>query len=182
MVLLCLTFFLACQYNFRSFLGISTHNVSSDEEYFRNPSRSQGSDNWVIRFSQLKRLFRLITQYFTDVLHCPTASLEVPNLQAIAQDHNVVETLALCRLTIAIAVQGKKNTDIIAGIQKLPQADQRAIMTAIEKVRRDIRLNQSDLLNTGVLGHVKNRRARQQPHRRRNHDRVGGFSWLRPQR
>ncbi|KAG8678593.1 hypothetical protein FRC08_017650, partial [Ceratobasidium sp. 394] len=60
--------------------------------------------------------------------------LEVPNLQAIAQDHNVVETLALCRLTIAIAVQGKKNMDIIAGIQKLPQADQRAIMTAIEKV------------------------------------------------
>ncbi|KAG9100611.1 hypothetical protein FS749_014201 [Ceratobasidium sp. UAMH 11750] len=105
-----------------------------DEEYFRNPSRSQASDNWVIRFSQLKRLFRLITQYFADVLHRPTASLEVPNLQAIAQDHNVVETLALCRLTIAIAVQGKKNMDIIAGIQKLPQADQRAIMTAIEKV------------------------------------------------
>lgn len=88
----------------------------------------------MIRFSQLKRLFRLITQYFADVLHRPTASLEVPNLQAIAQDHNVVETLALCRLTIAIAVQGKKNSEVIAGIQQLPQADQRAIMTAIEKV------------------------------------------------
>ncbi|KAF8606522.1 hypothetical protein BDV93DRAFT_553692 [Ceratobasidium sp. AG-I] len=105
-----------------------------DEEYFRNQSRTQGSDNWVIRFSQLKRLFRLITQYFADVLQRPTTSLEVPNLQAIAQDHNVVETLALCRLTIAIAVQGKKNSEVIAGIQQLPQADQRAIMTAIEKV------------------------------------------------
>ncbi|QRV74918.1 hypothetical protein RhiJN_02933 [Ceratobasidium sp. AG-Ba] len=105
-----------------------------DEEYFRSPPRSQASDNWVIRFSQLKRLFRLITQYFADVLHRPTSSLEVPNLQAIAQDYNPAETLALCRLTIAIAVQGKKNTEIIAGIQKLPQADQRAIMTAIEKV------------------------------------------------
>lgn len=92
----------------------------------------------MIRFSQLKRLFRLITQYFADVLHRPTTSLEVPNLQAIAQDYNVVETLALCRLTIAIAVQGKKNSEIIAGIQQLRQADQRAIMTALEKVWSDL--------------------------------------------
>ncbi|CAE6465817.1 unnamed protein product [Rhizoctonia solani] len=105
-----------------------------DEEYFRNPPRSQSSENWVIRFGQLKRLFRLITQYFVDVLHRQTAELEVPDLQAIAQNHDVVQLLALCRLTIAISVQGKKNSEVIAGIQKLPQADQRAIMTAIEKV------------------------------------------------
>ncbi|KAL5634762.1 hypothetical protein ACGC1H_002707 [Rhizoctonia solani] len=105
-----------------------------DEEYFRNPPRSQPSENWVIRFGQLKRLFRLITQYFVDVLHRQTAELEVPDLQAIAQNHDVVQLLALCRLTIAISVQGKKNSEVIAGIQKLPQADQRAIMTAIEKV------------------------------------------------
>ncbi|KAH7341569.1 HOOK protein-domain-containing protein [Rhizoctonia solani] len=105
-----------------------------DEEYFRNLPRSQSSENWVIRFGQLKRLFRLITQYFVDVLHRQTAELEVPDLQAIAQNHDVVQTLVLCRLTIAISVQGKKNSEVIAGIQKLPQADQRAIMTAIEKV------------------------------------------------
>ncbi|CAE6460999.1 unnamed protein product [Rhizoctonia solani] len=105
-----------------------------DEEYFRSPPRSQSSENWVIRFGQLKRLFRLITQYFVDVLHRQTAELEVPDLQAIAQNHDVVQTLVLCRLTIAISVQGKKNSEVIAGIQKLPQADQRAIMTAIEKV------------------------------------------------
>jgi protein HOOK3 len=76
----------------------------------------------------------LITQYFADVLQRPTAGLEVPDLQAIAQNHDVVQTLALCRLTIAISVQGKKNSEVIAGIQQLPQAEQRAIMTAIEKV------------------------------------------------
>ncbi|KAG8700904.1 hypothetical protein FRC09_005693, partial [Ceratobasidium sp. 395] len=122
-----------------------------DEEYFRNPPRSQASDNWVIRFTQLKRLFRLITQYFADVLHRPTATLEVPNLQAIAQDHNVVETLALCRLTIAIAVQGKKNTEIIGGIQKLPQADQRAIMTAIEKVMSRFADQDSSRAGSGAM-------------------------------
>ncbi|KAG8733870.1 hypothetical protein FRC11_001080 [Ceratobasidium sp. 423] len=106
----------------------------ADEEYFHNPPRSQPSENWVIRFGQLKRLFRLITQYFVDVLHRQTAELEVPDLQAIAQNHDVVQTLALCRLTIAISVQGKKNSEVIAGIQQLPQGEQRAIMTAIEKV------------------------------------------------
>ncbi|CAE6448801.1 unnamed protein product [Rhizoctonia solani] len=116
--------------------GIVLFEVLSqvDEEYFRNPPRSQPSENWVIRFGQLKRLFRLITQYFVDVLHRQTAELEVPDLQAIAQNHDVVQLLALCRLTIAISVQGKKNSEVIAGIQKLSQADQRAIMTAIEKV------------------------------------------------
>ncbi|KAF8674201.1 HOOK protein [Rhizoctonia solani] len=105
-----------------------------DEEYFHNPPRSQSSENWVIRFGQLKRLFRLITQYFVDVLRRQTAGLEVPDLQAIAQNHDVVQTLALCRLTIAISVQSKKNSEVIAGIQKLPQTEQRSIMTAIEKV------------------------------------------------
>ncbi|KDQ13126.1 hypothetical protein BOTBODRAFT_395305, partial [Botryobasidium botryosum FD-172 SS1] len=34
-----------------------------DAEYFRQPTRpsAQPSDNWVLRFSVLKRLFRLIT-------------------------------------------------------------------------------------------------------------------------
>jgi protein HOOK3 len=108
--------------------------TSSDEEYFHNPPRSQSSENWVIRFGQLKRLFRLINQYFVDVLHRQTAGLQVPDLQAIAQNHDVLQTLALCRLTIAISVQGKKNSEVIAGIQKLPQTEQRSIMTAIEKV------------------------------------------------
>ncbi|KDN48758.1 hypothetical protein RSAG8_02745, partial [Rhizoctonia solani AG-8 WAC10335] len=105
-----------------------------EEEYFHSPPRSQQSENWVIRFGQLKRLFRLITQYFVDVLHRQAAELEVPDLQAIAQNHDALHTLVLCRLTIAISVQGKKNSEVIAGIQKLPQAEQRAIMTAIEKV------------------------------------------------
>ncbi|CAE6375269.1 unnamed protein product [Rhizoctonia solani] len=105
-----------------------------DEEYFHSPPRSQSSENWVIRFGQLKRLFRLINQYFVDVLHRQTAGLEVPDLQAIAQNHDVLQTLALCRLTIAISVQSKKNSEVIAGIQKLPQTEQRSIMTAIEKV------------------------------------------------
>jgi protein HOOK3 len=88
----------------------------------------------VLRFSALKRLFRLITQYFTDVLHQPTSFLEVPDLQAIAKDFDEAGTLALCRLTIAIAVHSEQNKVIIERIQLLTEPKQHILMKAIEQV------------------------------------------------
>ena len=109
----------------------------SDADYFRFPARtsSQPSENWVLRQNSLKRLYRLIAQYFTDVLHQQTSALGVPRLQDIAEKYDVAETLALCRLTLAIAVQGPRNKNAIERIQKLGEADQRALMLAIEQVR-----------------------------------------------
>ncbi|KAI0721491.1 HOOK-domain-containing protein [Cerioporus squamosus] len=107
-----------------------------DADYFRQPTRpsAQPSDNWVLRFSSLKRLYRLMTQYFSEVLHQPTGALEVPDLQAIAKDYNVNATLILCRLTIAIAVQCENNQDIIERIQKLTESEQHTLMRVIEQV------------------------------------------------
>lgn len=112
---------------------------SSDTDYFRQPSRpsAQPSDNWVLRFNAMKRLYRLMTQYFSDVLNKPTSSLDVPDLQAIAKDHDVASTLMMCRLTIAIAVQCEKNKDFIEKIQGLSETDQHYLMRAIEQVRLD---------------------------------------------
>ncbi|KAG2751515.1 hypothetical protein P692DRAFT_20353079, partial [Suillus brevipes Sb2] len=56
-------------------------------------SSTQLSDNWVLRFSALKRLYRLLTQYFAEVLQKPTSGLEVPDLQAIAKDRHFCATL-----------------------------------------------------------------------------------------
>lgn len=75
-----------------------------------------------------------MTQYFSDVLQKPTSGLDVPDLQAIAKDHNVKATLIMCRLTIAIAVQCEKNKDIIEKIQGLSETDQHYLMKAIEQV------------------------------------------------
>ncbi|GLB35178.1 putative HOOK protein [Lyophyllum shimeji] len=107
-----------------------------DAEYFRQPTRpsAQPSENWVLRFSALKRLYRLMTQYFTDVLQKPTGSLDVPDLQAIAKDHNLAATLIMCRMTIAIGVQCEKNKQFIDKIQGLNEADQHHLMKAIEQV------------------------------------------------
>ncbi|KAG2115082.1 HOOK-domain-containing protein [Suillus discolor] len=118
-----------------------------DAEYFRQSSRSstQLSDNWVLRFSALKRLYRLLTQYFAEVLQKPTSGLEVPNLQAIAKDRDVGETLIMCRITIAIAVQCEQNKEIIARIQQLSEGDQHFLMKAIEQVMSKISDSQGDI-------------------------------------
>ncbi|KAG6833504.1 hypothetical protein H0H87_006076 [Tephrocybe sp. NHM501043] len=107
-----------------------------DADYFRGPMRPsiQLSENWVLRFSSLKRLYRLMTQYFTEVLQKPTGSLDVPDLQAIAKDSNISGTLIMCRITIAIGVQCEMNKQFIDKIQGLSEVDQHHLMKAIEQV------------------------------------------------
>lgn len=75
-----------------------------------------------------------MTQYFADVLQKPTSSLDVPDLQAIAKDHNLPAVLTLCRLTLVIGVQCEKNKEFIDKIQGLSEADQHHLMKAIEQV------------------------------------------------
>ncbi|KAF8185017.1 HOOK protein-domain-containing protein [Mycena galopus ATCC 62051] len=120
-----------------------------DADYFRQSTRpsAQPSDNWVLRFSALKRLYRLMTQYFADVLQKPTSSLDVPDLQAVAKDHAVSATLTMCHLTIAIGVQCEKNKQFIDKIQGLSETDQHYLMKAIEQVMGRINLS-----NDGQVG------------------------------
>ena len=75
-----------------------------------------------------------MTQYFADVLQKPTSSLDVPDLQAIAKDHNLSATLTMCRLTLVIGVQCEKNEEFIDKIRDLSETDQHYLMKAIEQV------------------------------------------------
>ncbi|KIO32900.1 hypothetical protein M407DRAFT_211680 [Tulasnella calospora MUT 4182] len=147
---------------------------SIDAQNFRPPSRPpQAMENWVLRFSSLKRLYRLITQYYADVLHQPASALEVPDLQAVAKDYNVPETLRLCRLAIGIAVQSEKRKEVIEGIQGLEESHQSSLMRAIEKVK-GVALRVGDV-STRLLGHSGNVQADATGlgrHRTATHDRV----------
>lgn len=75
-----------------------------------------------------------MTQYFSDVFHQPTFALDVPDLQALAKDHNVTAALVMCRFTITIAVQCERNKDVIDKIQRLSESEQHSLMKAIEQV------------------------------------------------
>lgn len=118
--------------------GVSLLEILStiDAEYFPQPSRAlqEPSDNWVLRFNAMKRVYRLMTQYFSDLIGQPTDALEVPDLKAVAQDNDVPSILSMCRLTLAIAVHCDKNKEFIEKIQGLSEANQHYLMKAIEQI------------------------------------------------
>jgi protein HOOK3 len=123
-----------------SLFSWNTHFFASDTSYFRHPTSGPARpiENWVLRFSALKRLYRLMTQYVSDVLQKPTSSLDVPDLQAIAKDFDLGATLVMCRLLIVIGVQCERNKEFIDKIRCLGEGDQHLIMKAIEQVSLEI--------------------------------------------
>ena len=95
-------------------------------------------DNWVLKFNNLKKLYKLIQRFYEEVLEASTHNLESPNLNAIAKDGDVGELLKLCRLVVALAVQCENNQIYIEKIQGLSQRSQHALMLSIEQVMKGL--------------------------------------------
>ncbi|KAF9970893.1 hypothetical protein BGZ73_006260 [Actinomortierella ambigua] len=90
-------------------------------------------DNWVHKYNNLTKLYKLVTRYLEERLGQSVASLEPPNLNAIAKEGDSVETLKLCALLIAVAVQCERNNVYIQRIQTLPHEAQAALMYSLEQ-------------------------------------------------
>lgn len=116
----------------------------SDPDYFRSvSSASNGSNlaaNWVLRFNQLKRLYKLIIRYFEDQLKTSTASLPAPNLQLIAKGDPgaEAETAILAGLVLALAVRSNQAVVHVAKIQGFDEWAQKELMMAIEQVSSEV--------------------------------------------
>ena len=87
------------------------------------------------RLGHLKRVYRLLMQYFNEILQQPTDRLDVPDLQSIAKDYNEQDILTMCKLIIAAAVQSDHKKEFIERIQKLSEDDQGQLMKAIEQAK-----------------------------------------------
>ncbi|GAA5963914.1 hypothetical protein JCM21900_001145 [Sporobolomyces salmonicolor] len=112
-----------------------------DAEYFRNLANSASnqkalSENWVLRFNNLKRVYKLIIRYFEDVLHSSTTALHTPNLQNVAKSEQGSddEVCKLAGLVLALAVQSEHRLQHIERIQSLDEWVQRELMYSIEQV------------------------------------------------
>jgi hypothetical protein len=88
----------------------------------------------VVRFNNQKKLHKLITRYFEDIVEQDPELLPSVNLTAIAKDADLHELLLMCQLVIAIAVQSDNNKTYIEMIQSLTQKSQHALMVSIEEV------------------------------------------------
>ncbi|EGU12783.1 hypothetical protein RTG_00801 [Rhodotorula toruloides ATCC 204091] len=127
--------------------------VDIDAEYFRPLANSASnpkalSENWVLRFNNLKRLYKLIVRFFDvkrlrnrDVLHSSTAGLLTPNLQQVAknEDESDDEVCKLAGLVLALSVQSDKKEQHITRIQSLDEWIQRELMYSIEQVMSKVR-------------------------------------------
>jgi hypothetical protein len=146
MALCFLIFYLTCKEKQLSFfviiylyLNISTY-ISyyilffSDSKWFKQITSSESGGNWVVRFNNQKKLHKLITRYFEDVVGQDPELLPTVNLTAIAKDADLHELLLMCQLVIAIAVQSDNNKTYIEMIQSLTQKSQHALMVSIEEV------------------------------------------------
>ncbi|KAI7873563.1 hypothetical protein K492DRAFT_138875 [Lichtheimia hyalospora FSU 10163] len=89
---------------------------------------------WVSRLSNQKKIHRLITRYFDEVLGQDPEQLPSIDLNAIAKEANHYDLLLMCQLIVAIAVQSDNNRVYIDMIQSLSQKSQHSLMLSIEEV------------------------------------------------
>lgn len=115
--------------------GVAFFDVlgSVDSTFFRNPHTADTKDNWILRTGTLKRLYKLVLQYYTEVLEQSSRALSIPDLEALAKEASLKELNKLGRLVIGIAVRSERANEHIAAIQSLPLEDQQQLMFAIEE-------------------------------------------------
>ncbi|KAI8993527.1 hypothetical protein BDB01DRAFT_332040 [Pilobolus umbonatus] len=105
-----------------------------DSKWFKPIAPTEIGANWVVRFNNQKKLHKLITRYFEDIVGQDPELLPSVNLTAIAKDADLHELLLMCQLVIAIAVQSDNNKTYIDMMQSLTQKSQHALMVSIEEV------------------------------------------------
>lgn len=96
------------------------------------------SDNWMIRFNNLKKLHKLVIRYYEEIMGQDIECIPVVNLNAIAKDADAKDLLRLCQLVVAVAVQSENNNMYIEMIQSLTQKSQHALMVSIEEIMSQI--------------------------------------------
>lgn len=126
--------------------GVALFQILSDidPDLFRNPHAGDTKDNWVLTIGTLKRLYKLMMQFYSQSLQCAPTALPTPDLNAIARSSDSIELAKLCLLAIGIAVQSEKNETHIAAIQTLDQVHQHQLMMSIERIMSFIQQGQEE--------------------------------------
>ncbi|KIS66560.1 uncharacterized protein UMAG_11790 [Mycosarcoma maydis] len=128
--------------------GVALFHILSDidPDLFRNPHAGDTKDNWVLTIGTLKRLYKLMMQYYSQSLQAASTALPSPDLNAIARSADAEQLALLCLLAIGIAVRSEKNETHIAAIQTLDQKHQHQLMMSIERVMSFISQGQEEQL------------------------------------
>ncbi|KAJ1863174.1 hypothetical protein LPJ73_000591 [Coemansia sp. RSA 2703] len=126
--------------------GIALFEICAeiDKKWFKSIRSADIGDNWVLKMNNLKKLYKLVTQYYEEVLGYPASNLAEPNLSAIAKNEDPEELLKLCHLILTLAVQCERNQVYIGKIMSLAEDDQRSLMVSIESVLAQLGSSEPD--------------------------------------
>ena len=117
--------------------GIEPFFIFSDPKYFKLIRSADIGGNWVLKHANLKKLNKLISRYYEDMLGQDFSRLPLVDIAAIAKDADERQILWLCKLVLYISVHCTGCVKYIHVIQTqlLPQ-HQTYLMDAIEQVMK----------------------------------------------
>jgi protein HOOK3 len=105
--------------------------VSIDSKWFTVPSFV--SSNWMMKFNNLLKIFKLVVAYFEQVLGQSVAGLEKIDFTAITKEDDESEILKYAILIITIAVQCKDKQFYLEKLGSLSPDFQSEIMMLLDK-------------------------------------------------
>ncbi|OLY81612.1 Protein Hook-like protein [Smittium mucronatum] len=104
-----------------------------DPNWFRLIRSTEVGDNWVFKYNNLKKLYRLLLAYCEEVLLFPSANIPDPDLDSIAKENSSQEIIKVISLVLTVAVNCDNKNTYIAGIMTLTEENQGILMISIEK-------------------------------------------------
>ncbi|CAO3700605.1 unnamed protein product [Rhizopus stolonifer] len=126
--------------------GIVLFEVLSniDHKWFKLIRSTDIGDNWVFKINNLKKLYKLISRYYEDVLGYSFSRFPSINLTVIAKEADPHELLNLCKFIIYIAVLCAENKRYIQIIQQLSPMSQQQLMHLIDEIMKYTNEDQED--------------------------------------
>ncbi|CAO3698520.1 hypothetical protein G6F70_003099 [Rhizopus microsporus] len=117
-----------------------------DYKWFKLIRSADVGENWVFKINNLKKLYKLISRYYEDVLGYNFSNFPLVNLNAIAKEANFHEILKLCNFVIYTAVVCADNEKYIQKIQQLSPQSQQQLMLLIDNFMQYTQDNRQDEL------------------------------------
>lgn len=91
-------------------------------------------DNWVLKHNNLKKLYKVVSRYYEEILGIPFSNFPEVDLNAIAKDADTRAIVQLCKYILTSAVVGPNNSKYIPEIQLMSESDQKHLKAIIEEV------------------------------------------------
>ncbi|KAG0182588.1 hypothetical protein DFQ29_003368 [Apophysomyces sp. BC1021] len=106
----------------------------SDAKWAKLIRSADVGDSWVLKFNNLKKLYKLVSRYYEEILGQDFENMPLVDLTQIAKDADVRETMKLCQLILYIAVQCQNFQFYIKKIQNLSKESQHELMVSIDEM------------------------------------------------